>query len=41
MKWFVDAMNSYWLSVLLIAGLLVAIRYVWKNKKKYENNEFE
>lgn len=41
MNWFVDLFREYGLSVLLIVLVLVAIRYVYKRKEKYEKNRFE
>jgi hypothetical protein len=34
-------LSAHWLSLLLIAGLIVAIWYVYKHKNKYAKNEFE
>lgn len=38
---FLSFVSAHWLSLLLIAGLIVAIWYVYKHKNKYAKNEFE
>ncbi|TNJ64523.1 hypothetical protein FE784_19785 [Paenibacillus hemerocallicola] len=38
---FLAFVSAHWLSLLLIAGLLVAIGFVYKHKNKYAKNEFE
>lgn len=38
---FLTFISAHWLSLLLIAGLLVAIGFVYKHKNKYAKNEFE
>ncbi|MEF3302468.1 hypothetical protein [Paenibacillus sp. GYB003] len=41
MNGFLDFVKTYWLSFLLAAGLLTAVLYELKHKKKFEKNEFE
>ncbi|GAA3412639.1 hypothetical protein ACFFNY_32980 [Paenibacillus hodogayensis] len=33
--------GTHWRSMLLLLGLAVAVWYMLKHKKKFENNEFE
>lgn len=41
MKWLIHTVSAHWLSLLLMAGLAVAVWFVLKHKKKFEKNEFE
>lgn len=41
MNIFTNVLYDYALSIFLIVLLVVAIRFVYKRRKKYEKNEFE
>lgn len=41
MSWLLSVLSSHWLSLLLIAGLVAAVWFVYKHKNKYAKNEFE
>jgi predicted histidine transporter YuiF (NhaC family) len=41
LNWLVSVLSAHWLSLLLVAGLVVAIWFVYKHKNKYAKNEFE
>jgi hypothetical protein len=41
MKSFLSYVGTYWLSAILLVGLLIAIGYAFKNREKYSKNRFE
>ncbi|TMV49692.1 hypothetical protein FE783_14465 [Paenibacillus mesophilus] len=41
LKWLISVLSAHWLSLLLVAGLIAAVWFVYKHKDKFAKNEFE